>query len=181
MKRFRQFVYILLILGLVSACGTKKEAVVTVNTPTPEPQETATPEMTEEPEKETEETTEEGTVVTDGDVDMDLTFMSGTALYSQVYNMVNYPDEYVGQKIRVRGILSMGINSAQESIYGVIIPDAAGCCAEGMQILPEDENEVLPETGEEIYVEGTFGYVKDPYVNLVQLSGAKVWQEESDT
>ena len=36
-------------------------------------------------------------------VDLDLTSMSGTMVYSEVYNIMSNPDEYIGKTIRMNG------------------------------------------------------------------------------
>ena len=39
-------------------------------------------------------------------IDVDLTALSATAVYGEVYNMMYYPEKYVGKIIRMQGIYS---------------------------------------------------------------------------
>ena len=93
-----------------------------------------------------------------GSVDVDLTTMSSTMVYSEVYNMMYYPENYEGLKVRMNGQYTY--TDAGENRYDLcIIKDAAACCAQGMEFLLTDAYAYpgdYPEDGEEIIVEGTF-------------------------
>ena len=41
-----------------------------------------------------------------GKVDIDLTRMSGTMVYAQVFQMVTEPEKYVGKRIKMKGVFS---------------------------------------------------------------------------
>ena len=89
-------------------------------------------------------------------VDVDLTAMSSTLVYSEVYNMMYTPEEYVGKKVRMEGFYSIYHDEASGvDYYACIIQDATACCAQGLEFVPLNP-EKCPEEGEIVKVEGTF-------------------------
>ncbi len=115
----------------------------------PEPE--AQPEEEQEPEIQAEP---------DESVDVDLTVLSATMVYSEVYNMMMAPEDYEGKKIKMKGLLSVYYDAAADKTYfACIIQDATACCAQGIEFVLTDEYtypDDYPETGEEICVAGTF-------------------------
>ncbi|WP_167541221.1 hypothetical protein [Pseudobutyrivibrio ruminis] len=86
-----------------------------------------------------------------GDVDVDLTTMSSTMVYSYVADMLANPSNYKGQLVRMDG----DSNTTHGGTHSCIVYDALGCCTEGIEyLLPEDEE--YPDDGEAITVVGTF-------------------------
>ena len=84
------------------------------------------------------------------DVDVDLTTMSSTMVYSYVYDMLSHPSDYKGQMVRMDG----DSNTTHGGTHSCIVYDALGCCTEGIEyILPEEE---YPEDGTKITVVGRF-------------------------
>ena len=89
--------------------------------------------------------------------DVDLTKMSATMVYSEVYNMVYTPEDYVGKTIKMRGLFTAMYDEAQEKIiHTCIIEDATQCCAQGIQFDLTEIPDVYPEGGTEVTVEGVF-------------------------
>ena len=90
--------------------------------------------------------------------DVDLTVMSATMVYSEVYNMMYYPETYVGKVIKIKG--QYAISEMGEMRYDLcIIKDATACCAQGMEFLLTDAYvypKDYPEVGDEIELVGTF-------------------------
>lgn len=91
-----------------------------------------------EPEPETEAADEAGTAVSEDpetaaaatDVDVDLTVLSATMVYSEVFNMMTKPEEYIGKSIRMRGEFSYFLDeSSGNEYFACIIRDATACCA----------------------------------------------------
>lgn len=92
-------------------------------------------------------------------VDLDITSLSGTMAYAQVYDMMFNYENYLGKTIKVSGLfnISTGIDG---TIYTTAyISDAAACCATGIEfewagdhIYPND----YPELGTEITATGIF-------------------------
>ena len=101
-----------------------------------------------------------------GKVDVDLTVLSSTMVYSEVYNMLyNDPESYLGKTVRARGKFSIyqlvvdGVLQPDPVAYACIIADAAACCAEGMEFVLKDDlayPDDYPEPGAEITVVGEF-------------------------
>lgn len=100
-----------------------------------------------------------------GDVDLDLTQMSSTMIYSTVFDMLIMPDEYVDKKIKVKGNFEVFENAdSNERYFAVLIPDATACCQQGIEFVwlgehsyPQD----FPEVGQEITVSGTYTITED--------------------
>ena len=89
-----------------------------------------------------------------GAVDVDLTQLSSTMVYSEVYAMMVEPEQYVGKTVKMRGLEYNG-----ERLYACVVQDATACCAQGLEFetaekltYPDD----YPEPGSEITVVGTF-------------------------
>ncbi len=94
--------------------------------------------------------------------DVDLTALSSTMVYSEVYNMVTSPDSYMGKTVKMHGQLGIyyGVNSdgsvnENKVYYACIIADALGCCSQGLEFELADNAE-YPERGAYITVTGTF-------------------------
>lgn len=101
-----------------------------------------------------------------GKVEVDLTVLSSTMVYSEVYNMLyNDPAHYLGKTVKARGTFSIyqlvtdGVLQPDPVSYACIISDAAACCAEGMEFVLEGDltyPDDYPELGTEITVVGEF-------------------------
>ena len=107
---------------------------------------------------------------TSGSVDVDLASMSGTVVYSQVYDMMCNSDAYVGKMIRMAGNYSYYYDEASGNDYhACIIQDATACCAQGIEFEPVKgftdeasrpaESEVITVTGVfDTYIDGEMMY-----------------------
>lgn len=110
-----------------------------------------------------------------GSIDVDLTKMSSTMVYSEVYNMMSLPDNYLGQTVRMQGQFQMYEGDGR-NYYVVLIADALACCQQGMEFVldgdysyPED----YPEPGTEVTVTGVFDtYMEGEYMRFCQLIDA---------
>ena len=93
-------------------------------------------------------------------LDLDLTKLSGTMVYSEVYNMRYEPDGYYGMRVRIAGIFSAYPNpETGEYYYNCIIPDATACCSQGLQFFPADDlvyPDDFPPQGATVTLQGTF-------------------------
>lgn len=101
-------------------------------------------------------------------VDVDLTTLSSTMVYSEVYNMMIMPEDYMGKTIKMNGIFSYMTDETTGNVYyACIIMDATACCSQGIEFelagdytYPDD----YPEIGGDITVTGTFDvYEEDGY------------------
>ena len=99
-----------------------------------------------------------------GGVDVDLTTLSTTMIYSEVYAMVYEPERYMGKTVKMKGQCSTGTDADGVQHYACIVQDATACCAQGLEfetaeslVYPDD----YPEPGAEITVTGTFDSYKE--------------------
>ena len=112
-----------------------------------------------------------------GGLDVDLTKMSSTMVYSEVYNMMAMPDDYLGKTVRMTGTFAAYPGDGR-NYYVCYIADAAACCQQGMEfvldgdyVYPED----YPEEGTVITVTGVFDtYYENEYMRYCQLIDAEM-------
>lgn len=117
-----------------------------------------------------------GKVTQASDIDIDLTRLSSTMVYSEVYNMMNSPESYVGKMVRMNGKLAV-YKYPERNYYTCIIKDATACCQQGMEFLwagnhkyPDD----YPNEGDGIIVTGTFDIYYEGENKYVQLKDASL-------
>ena len=93
-------------------------------------------------------------------IDIDLTRLSGNMVYSEVYYMLQMPENYMGKTIRMGGSFYVYQDEATgKNYYTCIIQDATACCASGFEFELEGEHiypDDYPEEGSEIEVTGIF-------------------------
>jgi len=67
-------------------------------------------------------------------IDIDLTQLSATMVYAQVFNMLCDPQRYVGKTVRMQGqSYSEYYEITEKNYYSVIIQDATACCFQGLE------------------------------------------------
>ncbi len=97
---------------------------------------------------------------TSNDLDVDLTKLSSTMVYSEVYKMMYTPDDYVGKTVKMKGQFAYYEDADTKAQYfACIIADATACCSQGLEFIPTGEHTYpndYPEPGSEITVTGTF-------------------------
>ena len=102
-----------------------------------------------------EEKMPESETSSQSDVDIDLTKLSSTMVFGEVYSIVNFPKDYAGQKVRAKGQFSYYENpDTKERYYAVVIEDATACCAQGIEFVLSDESTYPQNIGDEITVVG---------------------------
>lgn len=107
----------------------------------------------------TDATAEETTGTPDPNVDVDLTVLSSTMVYSEVYNMMTQPSDYIGKTVKMHGPAASYHDEASDKWYfACIIQDATACCSQGIefQLAGKKAPDDYPEVGEEICVIGVF-------------------------
>ena len=73
---------------------------------------------------------------TSEEIDVDLTILSSTMVYSEVYNMMTDPKEYIGKTIKMNGTFSYYHDeSTGNEYFACIIKDATACCAQGIEFV----------------------------------------------
>lgn len=104
---------------------------------------------------------EEISTNTESGVDVDLTALSSTMVYAEVYNITFYPERYLGKTVKMRGKYYAGYYEETGKYYHyVMIEDAAECCQQGLEFIWNGEHtypEDYPVDGTEVEVIGTFG------------------------
>lgn len=91
------------------------------------------------------ETRQPETAGEDG-IDVDLSKLSGTMAYAEVYNMMVYPEEYIGKTIRIRGPYYASYLEDTDTYYHyVIITDATACCESGIEVIWDNNEHVYPD------------------------------------
>ena len=133
----------------LTACGGQADTVATVS---------ATVAATEKP------------------VDLDLSKLSGTVVYSQVYDMMVDPEAYMGQVVRVKGNFNyFKDDGTGQEYFAVVIADATACCAQGMEFVLTGSHSYpadYPELDSEITVTGTFGTYMEDGFEYIRLDDA---------
>lgn len=114
----------------------------------------------------------------DRPVDLDLTALSGTVVYSQVYNMTVDPQSYMGMLVRLRGNLSYFRDpETGKEYFAAIIADATACCAQGIEFVWAGEHRFpddYPPLDTEVTVTGVFGTYEENGYMYLQLTDASV-------
>ncbi len=107
-------------------------------------------------------------------VDVDLTSLSSTVVYSEVYNIMSTPENYIGKTIKMSGIFSATHDDiTNKDYYACIIKDATACCAQGIEFVLADGYE-YPEVGDTICVVGTFDTYNEGQFRYSTLREAKI-------
>ena len=99
-------------------------------------------------------------------VDVDLTAMSSTMVYAEVYNMLSAPEEYLGKTVRMRGTcMIFQDDESSPMYYTCYIQDALACCSGGLefelvkgQTYPREDDEITVVGTFDTYDEGDFTY-----------------------
>ena len=182
----RLFCLLLAVCMMLSlcACGKGREKDAGNDTLSSDEEASASAESIPTPkEQETSEESEQPQASSNG-VDVDLTMLSSTMVYSEVYNMLyNDPAHYLGKTVKARGTFSIyqlvtdGVLQPDPVSYACIISDAAACCAEGMEFVlkgdltyPDD----YPELGAEITVIGEFQSYEENGMTWYHLVNARL-------
>ena len=162
--------------GNDASSSNEKSSASAESIPTPKEQETPDEQQTpEEPEQ--TQTSADG-------VDVDLTVLSSTMVYSEVYNMLyNDPAHYLGKTVKARGGFSIyqlvtdGVLQPDPVAYACIIADATACCADGMEFVLEGDYtypDDYPELGAEITVIGEFQSYEENGMTWYHLVNARL-------
>lgn len=111
---------------------------------------------------------------------LDLTTLSSTVVYSEVYNMVTAPNSYKGKKIKMNGNFAVYEDAATGKLYyACVIADATACCQQGIEFVLENDDELTypddyPKEGDEITVLGTFNTYTENDEEFCHLENARM-------
>lgn len=188
MKRI--FCLLLAVCMAVSLCACKNDSEKGTenNTPSSDREVSAPTESIPTPkEQKTSEESEQPQASSDG-AEVDLTVLSSTMVYAEVYNMLyNDSESYLGKTVRARGEFSIyqlvvdGVLQPDPVAYACIIADATACCAEGVEFALEGDYtypDDYPEPGAEITVVGEFQAYEENGMTGYHLINARLESSE---
>lgn len=165
--------FLLLICCLVlSGCGTDDS--VKNNTIEETSSQSILDKIGYKPVYDTEEDTPSPESNISSDVDVDLTTLSPTMVFAEVYNMMATPDDYVGKTVKISGkYYSVNDKKTGKTYFYVIIKDATACCEQGMEFIWDNGTHVYPdeypEEEKEITITGIFNYYTEDGLNFCYL------------
>ncbi|MGN0350634.1 MAG: hypothetical protein ACI4ES_03200 [Roseburia sp.] len=126
--------------------------------------------------EEIEETTE--SQVSSNGVDVDLTELTSTMVYSEVYQMMIAPEDYLGKTVKMNGSFTVFENQETGQLYyACVILDATACCSQGIEFVLEGDYtypDDYPEENENITVTGIFNTYEENGYTYCQLINAKM-------
>ena len=117
-------------------------------------------------------------------IDVDLTTMNATMVYSEVNNMLSEPSSYIGKIVKMSGPFVPFDSIDPNYCYpAIVIRDATACCASGIEFLlygvprcSKEGGNGYPLYNEEATIVGRFEtYLEDTYL-YVHLVDA-IWLE----
>ncbi len=187
MKKLIVLLLVLVLLVAMTGCGGKNDSANRTQGQTStvedvieqgiaEEDGTATeeePEPEDEPVEEPEGADpEDGGTEEGSTVDVDLTAMSSTMVYSEVNAMMLTPDDYLGKTVKMEGNFAVYYDEPSDTYYyACIVQDATQCCSQGIEFIltdagertfPEDypvEGQIITVVGVfDTYIEGDFQY-----------------------
>lgn len=92
-------------------------------------------------------------------VDVDLSVLSGTVVYAEVYAIMMEPEKYFGQVIKIQGKYIPYYDEGTKKFYhAVVIEDATACCQNGFEFVWRGEHKYpddYPKENAEIEITGT--------------------------
>lgn len=158
----KKFIILMLVAAFVfSLCGCKKtatdDAVVTSS---------AAPNLTEEAKDDK------------SNVDIDLTKLSGTMVYSTVNDMVTNPSQFIGKTVKMTGTFGVYQDSnTKKNYFACLFSDATSCCSQQIEFVldgsykfPDD----YPTVQSQITVSGVFDTYQEGDYTYCQLIHAKL-------
>lgn len=111
-------------------------------------------------------------------IDVDLTDMSATMVYSEVFNMMMEPEKYMGKTIKMNGMYTVYFDEEAEKRYhACIISDATACCSQGIEFELTDDYSYpddYPEEAADICVVGVFDTYKEGESTYCTLRKARL-------
>ncbi len=115
---------------------------------------------------------------TAGSVDLDLTRLSTTMVFSEVSQMTMEPNAYEGKIVRMEGTM-LSYHDVMTDCYqhACVVTDTTQCCMQGLEFVLGDGSagpEEYPEDGESILLEGRFTVAEDQGVSYGILTDARL-------
>ena len=134
--------------------------------------------VSEAPEKAAKPSTSTAAASDPSKVDLDLTKMSATMIYSTIFDMLVMAEDYIEKNIKVTGWFETYTDpQTGELYYAVVVPDATACCQQGLEFVwPGDHKypEDFPEPGQDITVTGFYKMIETDGVTYTYLEASSV-------
>ena len=111
-------------------------------------------------------------------INLDLTKMSATMIYSTIFDMLIMPEDYIEKTIKLSGWFETYTDpQSGEMYYAVVVPDATACCQQGLEFVwPGDHKypEDFPEIKQDITVIGIYKLIENDgitynYLEVINL------------
>ena len=106
-------------------------------------------------------------------VDLDLTKMSATMIYSTIFDMLVMAEDYIDKNIKVSGWFEAYTNpETGEMYYAVVVPDATACCQQGLEFVWPGEHkypEDFPAIKQDITVTGIYKMIENDGISYNYL------------
>lgn len=113
-------------------------------------------------------------------IDIDLTVMNSTMIYSVIYDIMVEPQNYFGKCLMVDGYFdTMYLDQFASRYYFVVVPDATACCVQGLEFRFDSGNKKYPddypEVRDDIRVKGVLRQYEEggqmyAYIDAEELS-----------
>ena len=118
-------------------------------------------------------------------IDLDLSVMSGTIVYAQIYNLMIDPSPWLGKTMKIAGYYSVYEDQGTGMVYHVCaVQDATACCAAGIEFVWAGEHnwpEEYPEEFMDITVTGRLEVYEENGYNYLHLVDAElVWDPDQE-
>ena len=183
MKKLLCVFLLALTLSSLAACGNHNDRDTAVSNSTNDPTPSPSTSEVQPAEEESQGATSDPAQSADG-IDVDLTKLSSTMVYSEVYNMMYSPDDYVGKTIKMEGQFAIyqatdenGALIPDQIYFACVIADATACCSQGLEFVLAGEHtypDDYPELGNEITVTGTFELYEEGGFQYCRLVDAEM-------
>lgn len=109
-----------------------------------------------------------------GTIDVDLTALSSTLVYSEVYHMMSEPKDYLGKTVKMNGKMAVyHDNGTGKDYYACIVSDATACCSQGIEFVLRNGYS-YPNKGDDVCVVGTFSTYREGENTYCTLKNASL-------
>lgn len=109
-----------------------------------------------------------------GKIDVDLTMLSSTMVYAEIFNMITESESYIGKTVRAHGKFAVYADPEKGRYYpSVIIEDATACCEQGIEFALKGAPpypDGYPKIDDEIVVVGTFETFEEEGMTFCRLA-----------
>lgn len=107
---------------------------------------------------------------------IDISNLSGTAAYAQVYGIVSESKSYEGKTIKIKGKFKTYSENGK-TYYACIVSDTAGCCVQGLEFEPLKKYSYpkdFPKPDETIIVKGKLKIIYKDNFDFCVLQDAEI-------